>query len=119
MEVSITFVLVHFVACGFGLLWVLSCRVVLIAQPLPGSDRTGEPFDVLGHQSGWVACFLVEVGPFFGVPKRAASSKVRLGSPFCQRSVAVLGVIADSEYVDCMGNNRTSTLYGTLVDLEY
>ena len=54
---------------GAGLLWVSACRVVLAIQPLPGSDRTGKPLDVLGHRSGWVACFLVEVGPFFGVPK--------------------------------------------------
>ena len=36
---------------------------------------------------------------------------------FVSAQFAVLGVIADSEYVDSMGNNRTSILYATLADL--
>ena len=57
--------------------------------------------------------FLVEVGPFFGVP----SSRLLLGFSSVSAQFAVLGVIADSEYVDCMGNNRTSMLFATLADL--
>ena len=37
---------------------------------------------------------------------------------FVSAQFALLGVIADSEYVDCLGNNRKSMLYGTLVDLK-
>ena len=30
---------------------------------------TGVPLMFLGRHSGWVACFLVESGPFWGVPR--------------------------------------------------
>ena len=36
---------------------------------------------------------------------------------FVRAQFAVLGVIADSEYVDSIGNNRTSILYAALADL--
>ena len=51
--------------------------------------------------------FLVEVGPFFWV----LSSRLLLGFSSVSAQFAILGVIADSEYVDSMGYNGTSTLY--------
>ena len=70
----------------------------------------------LNTQSGLGSVSLVEVGPFFGVGFFQVSAGSLL---YCQRSIAVLGVIADSEYVDCMGNDRHSTLGGTPADLDH
>ena len=57
-----------------------------------------------------LACFLrfQKVGFF----------RVSAGS-FVSAQFAVLGVIADSEYVDCMGNDRHSTLSGTPANLDH
>ena len=127
-EVSSFCILVHFAVCGFGVSgskwgWLAlgfgPAGWFLQVNLSRGSDGTDKPLDVLGHRSGWVACFLVEVGPFFGVPKGRLPPRFGWVLLFVSAQFAVLGVIADSEYVDCMGNNRTSTLYGTLVDLEY
>ena len=63
-------------------------------------------------------------GPVFGLQKSGALLAGKLfrgsvGFSFVSAQFAVHGVIADSEYVDCMGNNRASTLYGTLADLDH
>ena len=72
----------------------------------------------LGRQSGWVAIPWLKLACFLGFQK-VSFLQVSAGFSFVSAQFAVLGVIADSEYVDCMGNNRTSTLYGTLVDLDH
>ena len=51
--------------------------------------------------------FLVEGRPVLGV----LSSRLLLGFSSVSAQFAILGVIADSEYVDSMGYNGTSTLY--------
>ena len=45
---------------------VLAGRPLLASAVVVGTDGS---LDVLGRQSGWVACFLVETGLFFGAPK--------------------------------------------------
>ena len=77
------------------------------------------PLDVLwGRQSGWLACFLVEVGLFLELQK-VSFFRGSAGFSFDSVQFALLGVIADSEYVDCMGNNRTSNAQCSQVDLGY
>ena len=71
--------------------------------------------------SGWRV--LVEVGCVLKPPRVRGLAAVGFfqGRPvsFVSAQFALLGVIADSEYVDCMGNNGTSMLYATLVDPDY
>ena len=68
------------------------------------------PWVFLGTSVRLGSVSLVEVGPFFGVPKGWLLPGFCWFS-FVSAQFAVLGVIADSEYVDSMGNNRTSILY--------
>ena len=70
--------------------------------------------------AGWRV--LVDAGCVLKLPRlwELAAVGSFQGRPvyFVSVQFALLGVIADSEYVDCMGNNRQSTLYGTPADLD-
>ena len=59
----------------------------------------------------------MKLAPFLGF-QMVGFFQVSAGFSFVSTQFALLGVIVDSEYVDCMGNNGTSMLSATLVDLE-
>ena len=57
----------------------------------------------------WVASPWLKLARFSGVPEGWLPPGV--AGFFVSAQFAILGVIADSEYVDSMRNNRTSMLY--------